>query len=135
MLIVGFKVHLQNYINKIKMAKKERLAQPLGDRVLLYEEEKKVETTAGGIILPDSVRTEDVRIVKVVAVGTVVIVYSPLNVASTPEMVITIPTAKPCAALVVNVATLEVRALLVIDTVIRGMILSTSYSSQSNTPL
>jgi chaperonin GroES len=69
MLIAGFKVHLQNYINKIKMANKERLAQPLGDRVLLFEEQKEAETSAGGIILPDSIRTEDVRVVKVVAVG------------------------------------------------------------------
>jgi chaperonin GroES len=92
MLIVGFKVHLQNYINKINMAKKERLAQPLGDRVLLFEEEKKVETTAGGIILPDSVKSEDVRIVKVVAVGPGIYTQSgtliPMKVKEGDEVII-----------------------------------------------
>ena len=55
--------------------------------------------------------------------------YSPLKVASTPVITICIPTHSPCTADVVNVATLEVKALLLIDTVMAGKILSTSYSS------
>ncbi len=48
------------------------------------------------------------------------------KVASTPDTVICIPTANPCAAAVVNVATLEVSALLVTDAVMVGKTLSIS---------
>ena len=47
----------------------ERLAKPLGDRVLLTELEPEVTQTAGGIIIPDSVRNEDVKRAKVESVG------------------------------------------------------------------
>ena len=47
----------------------DKLAKPLGDRVLLTELDKAAETTAGGIIIPDSVRQEDVKRAKVEAVG------------------------------------------------------------------
>ena len=39
----------------------ERLAKPLGDRVLLTEIETKEQTTQSGIIIPDSAKTEDVK--------------------------------------------------------------------------
>ena len=47
----------------------ERLAKPLGDRVLLTELEPEVTQTAGGIIIPDSVRNEDIKRAKVKSVG------------------------------------------------------------------
>lgn len=47
----------------------EKLAKPLGDRVLLTELDKETEKTIGGIIIPDSVRQEDVKRAKVEAVG------------------------------------------------------------------
>jgi chaperonin GroES len=48
----------------------DKLAKPLGDRVLLTELEAKEQTTsAGGIIIPDSARTEDVKRARVEAVG------------------------------------------------------------------
>lgn len=48
----------------------EKLAKPLGDRVLLTELDVKEETkTAGGIIIPDTARSEDVKRAKVEAVG------------------------------------------------------------------
>jgi chaperonin GroES len=48
----------------------DKLAKPLGDRVLLTElEAKEQTTTAGGIIIPDTARTEDVKRAKVEAVG------------------------------------------------------------------
>jgi len=49
-------------------------------------------------------------------------------------IVISIPTAKPCAAVVVRVATLVVKALLLIETVIVEKTLSTSNSSWFKTP-
>jgi chaperonin GroES len=49
---------------------KDKLAKPLGDRVLLTELDAKEEAkTAGGIIIPDTVRSEDVKRAKVEAVG------------------------------------------------------------------
>jgi chaperonin GroES len=49
---------------------KQQLAKPLGDRVLLTELEAKEEkTTASGIIIPDSARTDDVKRARVEAVG------------------------------------------------------------------
>ena len=47
----------------------ERLAKPLGDRVLLTELDTPAEKTIGGIIIPDSARQEDVKRAKVEAVG------------------------------------------------------------------
>jgi chaperonin GroES len=47
----------------------DKLAKPLGDRVLLTELDKSTETTVGGIIIPDTVRQEDVKRAKVEAVG------------------------------------------------------------------
>ena len=43
----------------------DKLAKPLGDRVLLTELDKEAEKTVGGIIIPDSVRQEDVKRAKV----------------------------------------------------------------------
>ena len=43
----------------------DKLAKPLGDRVLLTELEPEVTQTAGGIIIPDSVRNEDIKRAKV----------------------------------------------------------------------
>ena len=47
----------------------DKLAKPLGDRVLLTELDKETEKTVGGIIIPDSVRQEDVKRARVEAVG------------------------------------------------------------------
>lgn len=48
----------------------DKLAKPLGDRVLLTELDPKEETTtASGIIIPDTARSEDVKRAKVEAVG------------------------------------------------------------------
>jgi chaperonin GroES len=47
----------------------ERLAKPLGDRVLLTELDPEVTQTAGGIIIPDSVRNEDIKRATVESVG------------------------------------------------------------------
>ena len=47
----------------------DKLAKPLGDRVLLTEIEGEAQTTASGIIIPDSAKTEDVKRAKVEAVG------------------------------------------------------------------
>lgn len=46
-----------------------QLAKPLGDRVLIKAEEVNEAKTIGGIIIPDSVRSEDVKTALVVAVG------------------------------------------------------------------
>jgi chaperonin GroES len=48
---------------------KEKLAKPLGDRVLLTETDAPAEKTIGGIIIPDSARQEDVKRAIVEAVG------------------------------------------------------------------
>jgi chaperonin GroES len=47
----------------------DKLAKPLGDRVLLSELEETASKTAGGIIIPDSAKSEDVKRAKVEAVG------------------------------------------------------------------
>jgi chaperonin GroES len=47
----------------------DKLAKPLGDRVLLSELEEAASKTAGGIIIPDSAKSEDVKRAKVEAVG------------------------------------------------------------------
>ena len=46
----------------------DKLAKPLGDRVLLSEIEEK-EKTVGGIIIPDSVKQDDVKKAIVESVG------------------------------------------------------------------
>jgi chaperonin GroES len=48
----------------------DKLAKPLGDRVLLSEVEAQEEKkTASGIIIPDSAKTDDVKRARVEAVG------------------------------------------------------------------
>jgi len=47
----------------------DKLAKPLGDRVLLSELEAESSKTAGGIIIPDSAKSEDVKRARVEAVG------------------------------------------------------------------
>ena len=47
----------------------DKLAKPLGDRVLLTELEGEASQTSGGIIIPDSAKSEDVKRAKVEAVG------------------------------------------------------------------
>ena len=47
----------------------DKLAKPLGDRVLLTELEGEASQTAYGIIIPDSAKSEDVKRAKVEAVG------------------------------------------------------------------
>ena len=47
----------------------DKLAKPLGDRVLLTELEGEASQTAGGIIIPDSAKSEDVKRAIVEAVG------------------------------------------------------------------
>ena len=47
----------------------DKLAKPLGDRVLLTELEAEASKTAGGIIIPDSAKSEDVKRAIVEAVG------------------------------------------------------------------
>jgi hypothetical protein len=55
--------------------------------------------------------------VKVVVVGTDVIVYEPLNVEFMLITETVIPTTKPCGEEVVSVTTLEVKLRVVIDAV------------------
>lgn len=70
----------------------ERLAKPLGDRVLLTELEPEVTQTAGGIIIPDSVRNEDVKRAKVESVGPGIYTQSgtliPMNVEVGDEVIL-----------------------------------------------
>ena len=48
----------------------DKLAKPLGDRVLLTELDIQAEqTTLGGIIIPDSAKSEDIKKARVEAVG------------------------------------------------------------------
>jgi chaperonin GroES len=47
----------------------DKLAKPLGDRVLLTELEGEASKTTGGIIIPDSAKSEDVKRARVDAVG------------------------------------------------------------------
>ena len=70
----------------------ERLAKPLGDRVLLTEIEGEAQTTASGIIIPDSAKTEDVKKAKVESVGPGVYTQSgvliPMNVNVGDEVIL-----------------------------------------------
>ena len=70
----------------------ERLAKPLGDRVLLTELEPEVTQTAGGIIIPDSVKNEDVKRAKVESVGPGIYTQSgvliPMTVSEGDEVIL-----------------------------------------------
>ncbi len=70
----------------------ERLAKPLGDRVLLTELETEATTTAGGIIIPDSVKSEDVKRAIVESIGPGIYTQSgtliPMNVNVGDEVII-----------------------------------------------
>ncbi len=46
-----------------------KLVKPLGDRVLLTELESEISKTSGGLFIPDSVRSEDVKRARVESVG------------------------------------------------------------------
>ena len=48
---------------------KEQLAKPLGDTVLIEVEEAETQKTAGGIIIPDTVKNNENQIGTVVSVG------------------------------------------------------------------
>jgi chaperonin GroES len=70
----------------------ERLAKPLGDRVLLTELEPEASTTPGGIIIPDSVRQEDIKRAKVESIGPGIYTQSgvliPMNVKVGDEIIL-----------------------------------------------
>lgn len=69
----------------------EKLAKPLGDRVLLTEVEVK-EQTLNGIIIPDSARQEDVKKATVESVGPGIYtqngVLIPMSVAVGDEVIL-----------------------------------------------
>ena len=71
---------------------KEKLVKPLGDRVLLTELAPEVSQTAGGIIIPDSVRSEDVKRAKVQSIGPGIYTQSgtliPMNLEVGDEVII-----------------------------------------------
>ena len=68
----------------------DRLVRPLGDRVLLKENQKE-EKTASGIIIPDTVTKEDVKTAKVISVGPGLFTQSgnliPMNVEVGDEVI------------------------------------------------
>lgn len=71
----------------------ERFAKPLGDRVLLSEiDAEKESKTAAGIIIPDSVKSDDVKKARVEAVGEGLYTQSgvkiPMNLKPGDEVVI-----------------------------------------------
>ena len=70
----------------------ERLAKPLGDRVLLTEIEGEAQTTASGIIIPDSAKTEDVKRATVESVGPGIYTQAgtliPMNVEPGDEVIL-----------------------------------------------
>ena len=70
-----------------------KLAKPLGDRVLLTELDSEQEMkTASGIIIPDSAKTEDVKRAKVESVGPGIYTQSgtliPMNVEPGDEVIL-----------------------------------------------
>ena len=69
----------------------DKLAKPLGDRVLLSEIEVQ-EQKVGGIIIPDSVRTEDIKRAIVESVGPGIYTQSgtliPMNVEVGDEVIL-----------------------------------------------
>jgi len=70
----------------------DRLAKPLGDRVLLTELEGEAQTTASGIIIPDSAKTEDVKRAIVESIGPGIYTQSgtliPMNVKVGDEVIL-----------------------------------------------
>ena len=68
-----------------------RLVKPLGDRVLLKENQKE-EKTASGIIIPDTVAKEDVKTAKVISVGPGLYTQAgsliPMNVVVGDEVIV-----------------------------------------------
>jgi len=70
----------------------ERLAKPLGDRVLLTETESKEKTTSSGIIIPDSAKTDDIKRAIVESVGPGIYTQSgtliPMNVSVGDEVIL-----------------------------------------------
>jgi chaperonin GroES len=69
----------------------DKLVKPLGDRVLLKENQKE-EKTASGIIIPDTVAKEDVKTAKVISVGPGLFTQSgnliPMNVSVGDEVIL-----------------------------------------------
>lgn len=69
----------------------DRLVKPLGDRVLLKENQKE-EKTASGIIIPDTVAKEDVKTAKVISVGPGLYTQAgnliPMNVSVGDEVIV-----------------------------------------------
>lgn len=47
----------------------DKLGKPLGDRILLKVVDEQSEKTAGGIFIPESAKTDDVKWAEVVAFG------------------------------------------------------------------
>ena len=70
----------------------DKVAQPLGDRVLLKESEKQNDKTAGGIIIPDSAKTDDIKTAIVESVGPGIYTQSgtliPMNVKVGDEVIL-----------------------------------------------
>ncbi len=64
----------------------DKLAKPLGDRVLLTELEVEASKTAGGIIIPDSAKSEDVKRAKVEAVGDGLYTQSGVSIPMTVKV-------------------------------------------------
>lgn len=64
----------------------DKLAKPLGDRVLLSELESEISQTAGGIIIPDSAKSEDVKRARVEAVGDGLYTQSGVSIPMTVKV-------------------------------------------------
>ena len=65
--MIGCNQHLVILINLNKIMSK--LGKPIGDRVLLKVVEEQSDKTAGGIFIPESAKTDDVKYAEVIAVG------------------------------------------------------------------
>ncbi len=70
----------------------DKVAQPIGDRVLLKEVEQQNDRTAGGIIIPESAKLEDVKRAEVIKVGPGIYTQSgtliPMSVAEGDEVIL-----------------------------------------------
>ena len=70
----------------------DKVAKPIGDRVLLKETEQQNDRTAGGIIIPDSAKLEDVKRAQVIKVGNGIYTQSgtliPMTVSEGDEVII-----------------------------------------------
>jgi chaperonin GroES len=70
----------------------DKVAHPIGDRVLLKETEQQNDRTAGGIIIPDSAKLEDVKRAKVIKAGPGIYtqggVLIPMAVAEGDEVIL-----------------------------------------------